>query len=85
MTLFPPSPIAAGHDGITGFDEKRHEAFQLLWARYGIPELVQQKAAAADALRAGTRLPDDLPPPLDRAGRAVVEVARRQWRQTRGA
>jgi hypothetical protein len=36
------------------------------------------------ALAAGRTLPPDLSPPLDRAGRAVVRVALRQWRATRG-
>jgi len=52
-----------------------------LWISYGIPELADLKVKAMNMLAAQTSPLPELPPPLDRAGRATVEVALRQWRQ----
>jgi hypothetical protein len=81
MTLFPPNPISDGHGGVRPFDGDRHLAFQEVWRSYGIPQLVDLKARAMIMLSAGASSLPELPPPFDRAGRAVIEVAQRQWRQ----
>jgi hypothetical protein len=82
FTLFPPNPIRSSDGDIKPFDRAQYEAFQRLWERYGIPELIALKAAVFAALSSGgpPSFPD-LSPPLDRAGRALVRVAQRQWRQ----
>jgi hypothetical protein len=86
MTLFPPSPIAGGHDGVRRFDETRYAEFQALWNRYGVPELVALKSDVFESLSLGESASShDLPPPLDRVGRATVRVALRQWRQLQQA
>jgi hypothetical protein len=82
MTLFPANPIGDGHGGVRPFAPDRHLAFQVLWALYGIPELVALKARVFAALTADERAAvPDLGPPLHRAGRTTVQVAMRQWRQ----
>jgi hypothetical protein len=81
MTLFPPNPIGDGHGGVSLLDRDRYLAFQELWARYGIPQLVDLKASAMRTICAGAGPLPELPAPLDRAGRATVEVALRQSRQ----
>jgi hypothetical protein len=82
MTLFPPNPISDGYGGVRPFDNVQHEAFQRLLARYGIPELVALKTEMFTACAAGqTPRSPDVGPPFDRAGRAVMRVALRQWRQ----
>lgn len=82
MTLFPPNPISNGHGGVRQFGRERHEAFQHLWTQYGITELVALKSDVFASLSAGKSAPIyDLSPPLDRAGRATVRVALRQWQQ----
>ena len=82
MTLFPPNPISDDHGDVRSFDRTRYEAFEDLWRRYGIPELVALKndifAAVSDGRPSSL---GDLPPPIDRAGRATAKVALRQWRQ----
>jgi hypothetical protein len=84
MTAYPPNPIADGHGGVRPFDKAQYDAFQRLWAHYGVPELVMLKKEVFAALSAGRKtLPPDLDPPLDRAGRTVVRVALRQWQQVR--
>jgi hypothetical protein len=82
MTLFPPNPISNGHGVIRPFDSAQYHEFQRLWRRYGIAELVALKAEVFAALSAVRPVPwRDLPAPFDRAGRAAVRVALRQWRQ----
>jgi hypothetical protein len=81
MMMYPPNPICDGQGGIRPFDNDAYEAFQHLWKRYGIQELVALKEAHFAALSTGqSRPPRDLPQPLDRAGRALMRVAMRQWR-----
>jgi hypothetical protein len=63
-------------------DRARYDAFQRLWNRYGIPELVTLKSDVFASLSASRPVvPADLAPPLDRAARALTRVALRQWRQ----
>lgn len=83
MTLFPPNPISNGHGGLRPFEKVQHEAFQSLWKRYGIQELVALKEEIFAAVSSQSTFPHELPPPLDRAGRAMVRVAQRQWQQVR--
>jgi hypothetical protein len=84
MTLFPPNPISNGHGGTRPFDRGQYEAFRHLWLRYGLHELVALKEEIFAGLPAGpSASPRDLPPHLDRAGRALVRVALRQWQQIR--
>jgi hypothetical protein len=86
MTLFPPNPISNGHGGVGPFDRAQYEAFQSLWKRYGIQELVALKEEIFAALPAGQSASlRDLPPPLDRAGRVLMRVALRQWQQLRSS
>jgi hypothetical protein len=82
--MYPPNPVADGHEAVAPFDRERFDGFQRLWTRYGIPELVTLKNEIFAALTAGRCVaPRELLPPLDRAGRAVHRVALRQWRQIR--
>jgi hypothetical protein len=85
MTLFPPNPIGDGHGGVRPFEKAHYQAFQSLWKRYGIPELVALKEEVFTAEACRSAPPRDLPPPLDRAGRALMRVAQRQWQQLRSS
>jgi hypothetical protein len=85
MTLFPPNPISDGHGGVRPFEHAQYDAFQSLWKRYGIRELVILKEEIFAAMSSQSPLPHDLPPPLDRAGRALMHVAQRQWQQIRSS
>jgi len=85
MTLFPPNPISNGHGGVRPFDSVQYEAFQDLWKRYGIQELVELKEDIFAAMSGQSASPCDLPPPLDRVGRALMRVALRQWQQLRSS
>ena len=78
MTLFPPNPIPAISSARKPFDSAQFEAFQLLWRRYGEPDLVALKKAALAALLVGKEpeLRDDTV--STRAARSVVRVAARQ-------
>ena len=55
MTLYPPHPLRQGSGRAIAFDAARHAAFQSLMARYGAPEQVAGKAAAARNEPAATR------------------------------
>jgi hypothetical protein len=55
MTLYPPHPLQQGSARPIAFDVARHAAFQALMARYGAPEQVAGKAAAARNEPASTR------------------------------
>jgi hypothetical protein len=55
MTLYPPHPLRQGSGQAIAFDAARHAAFQALMARYGAPEQVAGKAAAARNEPAATR------------------------------
>jgi hypothetical protein len=82
MTMFPPSPISAGHGGVRPFDKAQYAAFQQLWTRYGMEELVALKEQILAVLAAGQYASHaELEPPLDRAGRAIAQVALRHRRQ----
>jgi hypothetical protein len=86
MTMFPPNPISDGHGGVRPFDNARYEAFQFLWNRYGIPDLVALKEDIFAALAEGkSTFFSELQPLLDRAGRAMLGVALRQWQQLQAA
>jgi hypothetical protein len=83
MMMYPPNPISDGHGGVRSFDNEVYEVFQRLWKRYGVQELVALKEQIFAVLSAGQfTSPRDLPP-LDRAGRALIRVALRQWQQIR--
>jgi hypothetical protein len=71
---------------VRSFDNEAYEAFQRLWKRYGVQELETLKEELLAPLSAGQfGSPRDLPPPLDRAGRAVMRVALPQWQQIRSS
>jgi hypothetical protein len=86
MMMYPPNPISGGHGGVRCFDNEAYEVFQRLWKCYGIQELVALKEELFAAWLAGqSTSPRNLPPPLDRAGRALIRVALRQWQQIRSS
>jgi hypothetical protein len=55
MTLYPPHPLRYSSGRPIAFDAARHAAFQALMERYGAPEQVAGKAAAARNQPAATR------------------------------
>lgn len=57
MTLFPPNPISNGHGGLRPFEKVQHEAFQSLWKRYGIQELVALKEEIFAAVSSQSTFP----------------------------
>lgn len=80
--LFPPSAIHDPHARAMPFDAARHDDFQALLDRHGLPACNDAKAATLAAVRAGRPPQDD--PRYGRAQRLARRVALRQLLHTDG-
>jgi hypothetical protein len=72
--LYPGQPVSDGGDL---FDAERHDPFQQMLERFGLPEFLAIKRRVVDAIRAGEP-PSKLATTLDRHGRTGVRIALRQ-------
>ncbi len=75
--FYPPNPIRDGLGHRRSFQQERHEAFQIVLARYGDPRLSEIKQRVIEAVMAGHE-PAEIPAADDRFARATVRVALRQ-------
>jgi hypothetical protein len=75
--LYPAHPLRDQLGRKRTFRREHHAAFQALFERYGVPELVTLKRQVLEAVAAG-RGPDTMCLRSDRFARATVRVALRQ-------
>jgi hypothetical protein len=72
--FYPGHPVSGG-GGL--FDAARHDSFQRMIGRFGLPEFLAIKRRVVDAVGSGEP-PSDLAITLDRSGRTGVRIALRQ-------
>lgn len=75
--VYAPHPLRDQFGRAHAFRRDRHEAFQVLLARYGVTELVALKRHIVESIMAG-RGPSADPVPSNRFARATVRVTLRQ-------
>jgi hypothetical protein len=75
--VYPPHPLRDQFGRKRPFQRSDHDAFQLLLQRYGLPELVELKRQAVDAVIAELE-PPIVAPAGNRFARATTRVALRQ-------
>lgn len=80
----PANPVIGPMGEDKPFDPAAFAAFQGLLAAWGPIEYTGVKSAVAVALAAG-QMPDGMPEPATRLGRAALRNALRQWRRQHGS